>query len=130
MLFVELALIRWTAAYDIHLAYLTNFVLLASFLGIGIGFLRVRKDPSLLPFHPVRRPERLLVAVLQGDRHAAADEVGGITAHDTLTISANNIPHQTAYRVDELLHLQPFYAFPYRHFDGPPERVLVIGAGN
>ncbi len=40
MLFVELALIRWTAANDIHLAYLTNFVLLASFLGIGIGFLR------------------------------------------------------------------------------------------
>jgi hypothetical protein len=39
MLFVELALIRWTAANDIYLAHLTNFVLLASFLGIGIGFL-------------------------------------------------------------------------------------------
>jgi hypothetical protein len=53
MLFVELSLIRWTAANDIHLAYLTNFVLLASFLGIGIGFLRARKKPDLFPWTPV-----------------------------------------------------------------------------
>ena len=39
MLFVELALIRWTAANNVHLANITNFVLLASFLGIGVGFL-------------------------------------------------------------------------------------------
>jgi hypothetical protein len=259
MLFLELALIRWTAAYNIHLAYLTNFVLLASFLGIGIGFLRVHRAPNLLPFAPVALavlvafvalfPVNLtnlsgelegafgmdplprwvgltviflltvsvmacighgvarafvqfepleayrldilgsiggivvfsalaflqmppiawgaiiavLLAVLLGARpqliglvvivvvlgiqsaapndywspyykvtaaRAATEAVGGIDAHDTLTISANNIPHQTAYRVDELLHLQPFYAFPYRHLDGPPDRVLVVGAGN
>src|SRR5437588_11528402 len=53
MLFVELALIRWTAANDVHLAYLTNFVLLASFLGIGIGFLRAKAEPELLPWAPV-----------------------------------------------------------------------------
>jgi hypothetical protein len=53
MLFVELSLIRWTAANDIHLAYLTNFVLLASFLGIGVGFLRARKTPDLFPWAPV-----------------------------------------------------------------------------
>ena len=30
-----------------------------------------------------------------------------------------------------LLHLQPFYAFPYRHLDpAPPDRVLIVGAGN
>ena len=40
MLFVELALIRWIAAYVVYVAYFTNFVLLASFLGIGVGFLR------------------------------------------------------------------------------------------
>jgi uncharacterized membrane protein/IMP cyclohydrolase len=40
MLFTELALIRWLAAHVVYLAYFTNFVLLASFLGIGIGFLR------------------------------------------------------------------------------------------
>jgi hypothetical protein len=259
MLFLELALIRWTAANNIHLAYLTNFVLLGSFLGIGIGFLRVHRAPNLLPFTPVALallvgfvalfPVNLtnlsgelegafgmdplprwvgltviflltvavmacvghgvarafvqfealeayrldilgsiggivvfstlaflqlppvawglivavLLAVLLGVRpqlvgvivivvilaiqsaapndywspyykvtavRAATQEVGGIEAHDTLTISANNIPHQTAYAVDELLHLQPFYAFPYRHLDGPPDRVLVVGAGN
>ena len=41
MLFVELVLIRWTAASVVYLAYFSNFVLLASFLGIGVGFLRV-----------------------------------------------------------------------------------------
>jgi hypothetical protein len=40
MLFAELALIRWVSAYQVHVAYFTNFVLLASFLGIGVGFLR------------------------------------------------------------------------------------------
>ena len=56
MLFLELALIRWAASNNIHLAYLTNFVLLASFLGIGIGFLRVRHSPDLFPFTPSRWP--------------------------------------------------------------------------
>jgi hypothetical protein len=49
MLFVELALIRWTAANDIYLAHLTNFVLLASFLGIGIGFLLAGSQRDLFP---------------------------------------------------------------------------------
>src|SRR5437870_8481496 len=40
MLFVELALIRWTGANIIYLSYFSNFVLLGSFLGIGLGFLR------------------------------------------------------------------------------------------
>jgi hypothetical protein len=40
MLFAELALIRWVSAYQVHVAYFSNFVLLASFLGIGVGFLR------------------------------------------------------------------------------------------
>ena len=52
MLFVELALIRWTAANDIYLAHLTNFVLLASFLGIGIGFLLAGAERDLFPFGP------------------------------------------------------------------------------
>lgn len=39
MLFVELALIRWLGENIIFLSYFTNFVLLGSFLGIGLGFL-------------------------------------------------------------------------------------------
>ncbi|HYM51494.1 MAG TPA: hypothetical protein VET65_13115 [Candidatus Limnocylindrales bacterium] len=39
MLFLELALIRWSGANILYLSYFSNFILLASFLGIGIGFL-------------------------------------------------------------------------------------------
>jgi hypothetical protein len=46
MLFVELGLIRWAGAYNVYLSFFTNFILLASFLGIGVGFLRggARRD--------------------------------------------------------------------------------------
>jgi SAM-dependent methyltransferase len=47
MLFLELALIRWTGANVLHLSYFSNFVLLGSFLGVGLGFLRAK---------PGRRP--------------------------------------------------------------------------
>ncbi|HUC35789.1 MAG TPA: hypothetical protein VMR97_01555 [Acidimicrobiales bacterium] len=53
MLFVELALIRWTAANNVHLANITNFVLLASFLGIGVGFLLARSRLDLFRLAPV-----------------------------------------------------------------------------
>jgi SAM-dependent methyltransferase len=42
VLFTELALIRWAGANVLYLSYFSNFVLLGSFLGIGIGFLRAR----------------------------------------------------------------------------------------
>lgn len=50
MLFLELALIRWLGANIVHLSYFSNFVLLGSFLGIGIGFLVSRKPWSALPY--------------------------------------------------------------------------------
>ena len=50
MLFLELALIRWLGANVVHLSYFSNFVLLGSFLGIGIGFLISRKSWSALPW--------------------------------------------------------------------------------
>ncbi len=53
MLFVELALIRWTAANNLYLTHLTNFVLLASFLGIGLGFLLARSRIDLFALAPV-----------------------------------------------------------------------------
>ena len=52
MLFLELALIRWTAANIVHLGYFSNFVLLGSFLGVGVGFLRAGRsdrDPLYFP---------------------------------------------------------------------------------
>jgi hypothetical protein len=50
MLFLELALIRWTGSNVVHLSYFSNFVLLGSFLGIGIGFLRSGRARRL-PFY-------------------------------------------------------------------------------
>ena len=49
MLFLELALIRWLGSNVVHLSYFSNFVLLGSFLGIGLGFLIARRPWSILP---------------------------------------------------------------------------------
>jgi hypothetical protein len=255
-LFVELALIRWTAANNIYLAYITNFVLLASFLGIGVGFLRARRAPNLLgaatvafavlvayvlafPVSLVRLsgshqlgsafgwsalPEwaslgilfPLIVLTLAGiAQHAAEsfvlfapldayrlDILGSLTgiaafsllsfaqlppvawgviaavvlggllgrmirwwqvvallvivvllaneslipnqywspyykivtrpnaSTQSLGVSVNNLPHQTAFPVSVLRHGEPFYFFPYRHIERARlHNVLLIGAG-
>ncbi len=51
MLFLELTLIRWLGANILHVGYFTNFVLLGSFLGIGLGFVRAsrRSSPAAWP---------------------------------------------------------------------------------
>jgi len=53
MLFVELALIRWTGSNILYLSYFSNFILLASFLGIGLGFLRPDSGRDLFRFAPI-----------------------------------------------------------------------------
>jgi hypothetical protein len=53
MLFVELALIRWVSANNVFVNNATNFVLLASFLGIGIGFLNARAGRDYVRWAPV-----------------------------------------------------------------------------
>src|SRR5215475_11717302 len=53
MLFTELALIRWITANNVYVTEATNFVLLASFLGIGIGFLNARSGRDYLRWTPI-----------------------------------------------------------------------------
>src|SRR3954453_13596860 len=53
MLFLELALIRWLGANIVHLGYFSNIVLLGSFLGVGLGFLRTRPGRRLPVYFPV-----------------------------------------------------------------------------
>jgi hypothetical protein len=262
MLFLELALIRWTAANNVHLTYLTNFVLLASFLGVGLGFLRADRDPDLFPWTPIalaalvafvlafpvelrslRGPQQLrgafgmaalplwpslgcvflltvatmaaigqglartfvrfppleayrldilgslagiaaftgisflwlppiawgaaasmLLALLLGRRwqliallpvlvllaiessranehwspyykvtavYSKQGEVAGVPTHGVLAISANGVPHQTAYPVATLARIERFYFFPYRHLGRTRLRdVLIVGAGS
>jgi len=52
ILFVELTCIRWIPSYIRYLGYFTNFVLLASFLGIGLGILQARRRADLQTFFP------------------------------------------------------------------------------
>ena len=53
MLFAGLALIRWVTANNVYVTRATNFVLLASFLGLGIGFLNARSSRDYLRWTPV-----------------------------------------------------------------------------
>ncbi len=53
MLFVELALIRWLGSNVVYLSYFSNFVLLGSFLGIGVGFLRAKAKTNTFRWAPV-----------------------------------------------------------------------------
>ena len=52
ILFVELALIRWINANVIYIGFFSNFLLMASFLGIGVGILvgRGGRRITILPF--------------------------------------------------------------------------------
>ena len=52
ILFVELMCIRWIPAYVRALGFFTNFVLLGSFLGIGLGILHARRRVDLVPSSP------------------------------------------------------------------------------
>jgi spermine/spermidine synthase len=254
MLFLELSLIRLVAGQVVYVRFFTNFVLIASFLGIGLGFLRANKTSrdlfSMLPlallvtvsfvlafpveqrsgathglrslpalpdwvvlpilfvlvafvmtasaagvarvfgaFRPLeayrldifgsivgialftvasmlRLPPvtwAIVVAVLvlvATDGRSAPRNIAllGLTiallgvhwiASDDIwspyyrvsvearrpdgriPIRVNGTPHQTIWRLGELLEEQPFYGYPYRHLSGaPPEDVLIVGAGS
>jgi hypothetical protein len=52
LLFFELLCIRWIPAYVRYLSYFTNFILLASFLGMGLGILVARRPNFRFPPFP------------------------------------------------------------------------------
>ena len=53
LLFFELLCIRWIPAYVRYLSYFTNFILLASFLGMGLGILAARRAKFRFPPFPI-----------------------------------------------------------------------------
>jgi hypothetical protein len=53
VLFVELALIRWLGSNIIFLSFVSNLILLGSFLGIGIGFMLANSKVNLSRWAPV-----------------------------------------------------------------------------
>jgi spermidine synthase len=64
VLFLEIALIRWMPAYVRLLAYFSNFILLASFLGGGLGCLLAGRRRSLIAWFPVVQ----LIVIVAVDR--------------------------------------------------------------
>ncbi len=66
LLFFELLCIRWIPSYVRYLSYFNNFILLASFLGIGLGILSARRTRWWFPPFPVML--MLLVAVVALNR--------------------------------------------------------------
>jgi SAM-dependent methyltransferase len=83
MLFLELALIRWLGANVVHLSYFTNFVLLGSFLGIGLGFLLSRTAHSALRWSPLVLATLVALVLLVPVRiNRASDQIIYFTATD------------------------------------------------
>ncbi len=60
-LYAELLCIRWMPAHVRFLSYFTNFILLASFLGLGVGILSARRK---LPLGPRTFPVILLLGAV------------------------------------------------------------------
>src|SRR5580704_12906256 len=52
VLFMELACIRWFAAYVVFLQFFTNVVLIASFLGMSCGCMAARQRRDWLGYFP------------------------------------------------------------------------------
>lgn len=67
LLFVELLLIRWIPANVINVGFFSNFVLMGSFLGIGVGILYGRARPRypVAPFPIVLLAVVALVSTVQ-----------------------------------------------------------------
>src|SRR5262245_4115132 len=64
VLFLEIALIRWMPAYIRLLAYFSNFILLATFLGGGLGCLLANRRRSLIAWFPIVQ----LIVIVAVDR--------------------------------------------------------------
>lgn len=76
VLFLEVALIRWMPAHVRLLAYFSNFILLATFLGIGIGCLLAPQRVRLLTAFPLL--QLVVVAIVYFFRLEVAIPAGDI----------------------------------------------------
>jgi len=76
MLFFELLCIRWVPSYVRYLSYFNNFILMASFLGIGLGMLSARrKNFWFLPFPLLVLAMVILVALNKFDLRINSTDV-------------------------------------------------------
>jgi tRNA1(Val) A37 N6-methylase TrmN6 len=158
MLFLELALIRWTGANVLHLSYFSNFVLLGSFLGIGLGFLRTKPNRPVRPYYspvtllalvgfvlafPVVVDRQGSDAIFFTSLDASGPPVWVVLPVIFLAVAAimagpgelvaacfHQLPRLDAYRLDLVGSLIGIGAFTVLSFAGAPSALwgLVVGA--
>src|SRR4029077_8984932 len=63
VLFLELACIRWFAAYVVFLQFFTNVALIASFLGMSCGCLAARSNRDWLGYFPYTALAAIIAAL-------------------------------------------------------------------
>ena len=124
MLFLELALIRLVAAHVVYVRYFTNFVLLASFLGIGLGFLRAnskRDSFSSLPFFLLLTIAFVMVFPV-GQRSGATHGAFGMAIAPRVALPATDIHPRHArhdgvggWRRSRVRHIPSSACLPSRH---------------
>ena len=127
MLFVELALIRWVGSNNVFVNNATNFVLLASFLGIGIGFLNARSERDFVRWTPLAL---LAPGQLWSPYNKLTIKNERVAGQPAIAVSANNVPYQNAVSLNAMRRGNPSYFYPYQHVTRASlGNVLIIGAG-
>ena len=96
LLFVELLVIRWIPANVIYVSYFSNFLLIASFLGIGLGILLGRLEARLVvsPFTALLFGLVLVVLSAQLNIHFAPGEqvFHGLTPNSSADANSMVLP--------------------------------------
>ena len=91
MLFFELLCIRWIPSYVRYLSYFNNFILLASFLGTGLGVLAARRQRFWFPPFPLLLLLLVLVVALNRfDLRISSTEVLYYGAGEAQSAQAEN----------------------------------------
>jgi SAM-dependent methyltransferase len=152
VLFLELVLIRELGAKVVHLSYFTNFVLLGSFLGVGLGFLASRRRNLAWLSPPVLVVLLAFVTLVPVEIDRRSDQIiyftsvdpSGLPAWMTLPIifvavaacvfgpaqlvgrSFSQLPALNAYRLDLLGSLAGIAFFAGLAYLGAPPLVWLL----
>ena len=96
LLFVELLVIRWIPANVRYVGFFSNFLLMASFLGIGVGILLGRRGvrPVVSPFAPLLLATVFLVygAQLNLQARDAGEIIFGLDASNSADVNFVVLP--------------------------------------
>lgn len=92
MSFVEMMLIRWVSSNIYQIFFFANFILIASFLGIGIGFLCVNKTKPYFKFSPILLSLLVLACYLYSTEYALKLNAVGNLDYYVSPLKAHTLP--------------------------------------